>query len=282
MERCLQEFRIRGVKTNIPFLINLVTHPKFRRRRLHDAISRRDARAVPVQGAAQDRATKLFNYLADVIVNGHPLVKKKPEQHAPRGRRPCRRSTTEQPVPAGHARQAAANWGPSDSAAGSSKQKRLLITDTTFRDAHQSLLATRVRTHDMLAIADAYARLVPQLFSIEMWGGATFDTAMRFLKECPWQRLADLRERIPNILFQMLLRASNALGYSNYPDNVVQAFVKEAAASGHGRVPHFRLAELGAEHARGDGSRHRNRRDVRGGHLLHRRHPRPRSGPSTT
>ena len=111
-------------------------------------------------------------------------------------------------------------------------EKRLLVTDTTFRDAHQSLLATRVRTYDMLAIAEAYARLCPQLFSIEMWGGATFDTAMRFLKECPWQRLADLRERIPNILFQMLLRASNALGYSNYPDNVVRAFVEESAQAG--------------------------------------------------
>src|SRR6185436_10774182 len=100
-------------------------------------------------------------------------------------------------------------------------QKRLLLTDTTFRDAHQSLLATRVRTYDMLAIAETYARLASELFSIEMWGGATFDTAMRFLKECPWQRLADLRDKIPNILFQMLLRASNALGYANYPDNVV-------------------------------------------------------------
>src|SRR5262249_2133479 len=95
-----------------------------------------------------------------------------------------------------------------------------------------SLLATRVRSYDMLAIADAYARLCPELFSIEMWGGATFDTAMRFLKECPWQRLADLREKIPNILFQMLLRASNALGYSNYPDKLVQAFVRESAQAG--------------------------------------------------
>ena len=111
-------------------------------------------------------------------------------------------------------------------------QKQLLLTDTTFRDAHQSLLATRLRSHDMLGIAQAYSRLVPQLFSIEMWGGATFDTAMRFLGECPWQRLADLREQIPNILFQMLFRASNALGYANYPDNVVKAFVKETAQAG--------------------------------------------------
>ena len=111
-------------------------------------------------------------------------------------------------------------------------EERLLLTDTTFRDAHQSLLATRMRTYDMLAIAEAYARLVPEMFSIEMWGGATFDTTMRFLKESPWQRLADLRERIPNILFQMLLRASNAVGYTNYPDNVVREFVLESAQAG--------------------------------------------------
>ena len=111
-------------------------------------------------------------------------------------------------------------------------QKKLLITDTTFRDAHQSLMATRFRTYDLLQIADAYARLCPDLFSIEMWGGATFDVAMRFLKECPWQRLTELRERIPNILFQMLLRASNAVGYTNYPDNVVKEFVTEAASAG--------------------------------------------------
>src|SRR5262249_31745809 len=112
------------------------------------------------------------------------------------------------------------------------EQKRLLITDTTLRDAHQSLLATRMRTYDMLQIAEVYAYGLAELFSLEMWGGATFDTAMRFLKECPWQRLADQRATIPNILFQMLLRASNAVGYTNYPDNVVDAFVKEAAQAG--------------------------------------------------
>src|SRR5438132_3932116 len=108
----------------------------------------------------------------------------------------------------------------------------LLLTCTTFRDEHQSLLATRMRSYDMLQIAPVYAARHAGLFSLEMWGGATFDTAMRFLKECPWQRLADLREQIPNILFQMLLRASNALGYSNYPDNLVRAFVEEAADAG--------------------------------------------------
>src|SRR5262249_7494606 len=112
------------------------------------------------------------------------------------------------------------------------EQKRLLVTDTTFRDAHQSLLATRMRTYDMLRIAPVYAVRHSGLFSLEMWGGATFDTSMRFLKEDPWARLAELRERVPNILFQMLLRAANAVGYTNYPDNVVRAFVKESARAG--------------------------------------------------
>src|SRR6185503_19718365 len=112
------------------------------------------------------------------------------------------------------------------------EQQRLLVTDTTFRDAHQSLLATRVRTYDMLAVADAVARRTPALFSMEMWGGATFDTAMRFLYEDPWERLEQLRERIPNICFQMLFRGSNAVGYTNYPDNVVAGFVKHAATAG--------------------------------------------------
>src|SRR5207248_8988908 len=112
------------------------------------------------------------------------------------------------------------------------EQRRLLLTDTTFRDAHQSLLATRMRTYDMLQIAPTYAVRHAGLFSLEMWGGATFDTAMRFLKESPWERLAELRERVPNILFQMLLRAANAVGYTNYPDNVVYAFVKESAQAG--------------------------------------------------
>src|ERR1051326_3349912 len=112
------------------------------------------------------------------------------------------------------------------------EQKRLLVTDTPWRDAHQSLLATRMRTYDMRRIAPVYAAQHAGLFSLEMWGGATFDTSMRFLKESPWERLAELRERVPNILFQMLLRAANAVGYTNYPDNVVKAFVKESAQAG--------------------------------------------------
>src|SRR5205823_4870912 len=122
--------------------------------------------------------------------------------------------------------------GPEKFAEWTRRQKRLLFTDTTMRDAHQSLLATRVRTHDLVQIAEAVAHLAPGLFSLEMWGGATFDTAMRFLQEDPWDRLAQLRQKVPNILFQMLLRASNAVGYTNYPDNVVREFTKKSAEFG--------------------------------------------------
>ncbi|HXT58508.1 MAG TPA: pyruvate carboxylase [Pirellulales bacterium] len=229
MERCLQEFRIRGVKTNIPFLINLVTHPQF----IAGGCTTRFLDETPELFqfvARRDRATKLFMYLADVLVNGNPLVKKRAEQ-VRRDPAPLPKIDLESSVPPG-TRQRLLALGPEKFSQWILEQKPLLLTDTTLRDAHQSLLATRLRTHDMLQIADAYAKQHSRLFSLEMWGGATFDTAMRFLKECPWQRLTDLRQKIPNILFQMLLRASNALGYSNYPDNLVQSFVEEAASAG--------------------------------------------------
>jgi pyruvate carboxylase len=229
MERVLSEFRVRGVKTNIPFLVNLVTHPSF----LAGGFTTRFIDETPELfefQARQDRASKLFKYLGNVIVNGHPLVKSRPKQ-VRQEPAPVPAFDALQPPPAG-SRTRYLELGPEKFSKWILEQNRLLLTDTTFRDAHQSLLATRVRTADMLNIADAYARLNPDMFSIEMWGGATFDTSMRFLKESPWQRLADLREKIPNILFQMLFRASNALGYSNYPDNVVQEFVKEAVAAG--------------------------------------------------
>ncbi|MGQ0636326.1 MAG: pyruvate carboxylase [Planctomycetaceae bacterium] len=229
MERCLQEFRVRGVKTNIPFLINLVTHPTF----LAGNCTTRFLDESPelfqfVQ--RKDRATKLLTFLGDVIVNGNPLVSVKPDKIR-REPAPVPAYDEKAPVPAGM-RQKLLEMGAGKFCRWIVEQRPLLLTDTTFRDAHQSLLATRMRTYDMLRIAEAYARLCPQLFSIEMWGGATFDTSMRFLKECPWQRLTEMRQRVPNILFQMLLRASNAVGYTNYPDNVVQAFVKEAKAAG--------------------------------------------------
>jgi pyruvate carboxylase len=227
VERCLQEFRVRGVKTNIPFLINLVTHPEFLAGRCTTRFIDETATLFdfPVR---RDRATKLLEYLGDVIVNGNALVKGR----ATAARRdPAPLPPFNALAPAG-TRDRLKELGPEKFAAWVRDHKGILVTDTTMRDAHQSLLATRMRTFDMLAIADAYARLGAGLFSLEMWGGATFDTSMRFLKECPWDRLLQLRERIPNVLFQMLLRASNAVGYTNYPDNVVQAFVKESAAAG--------------------------------------------------
>ncbi len=240
MERCLQEFRVRGVKTNIPFLLNLVTHPKF----LDGSATTRfldetpELFELPVR---QDRATKLLTYIAEVIVNGHPEVKGKPRPEiGPPGTAavPWDHAGASQLTPGKPAglpkgtRDQLLELGPEGFARWVRSEKRLLVTDTTMRDAHQSLLATRMRTYDMLHIAPAYARRHAGLFSLEMWGGATFDTAMRFLKEDPWDRLARLRERIPNVLFQMLLRAANAVGYSNYPDNVVYAFCKEAAQAG--------------------------------------------------
>ena len=229
MERCLQEFRVRGVKTNLPFLMNLILHPTFQAGQCTTTFID-DTPELFHMRKRRDRATKLLQFLADTIVNGNSLVKDRPKS--------TRREPAPVPgfdknqLPATGTRQKLLEMGPEKFSKWILEQKPLLITDTTLRDAHQSLLATRMRTHDMLQVADAYAHLVPQLFSLEMWGGATFDTSMRFLKECPWQRLADLRAAIPNILFQMLLRASNAVGYTNYPDNVVQAFVKESVEAG--------------------------------------------------
>ena len=229
VERCLQEFRVRGVKTNIPFLINLVTHPEF----LAGKCTTRFIDETPALfdfPIRRDRATKVLEYLADVIVNGNPLVKGRPAASR-RAPAPLPDFDAFAPPPAG-TRTRLQELGPAKFASWLRSQTRLFVTDTTMRDAHQSLLATRMRSYDMLAVADAYARLASGLFSLEMWGGATFDTSMRFLKECPWDRLVQLRERIPNVLFQMLLRASNAVGYTNYPDNVVQGFVRESAAAG--------------------------------------------------
>jgi pyruvate carboxylase len=229
MERCLQEFRIRGVKTNIPFLLKLLLHPKFQKGECTTRFIDETPKLFKFP-ERRDRASKVLAYLAETIVNGNPHVKGRP---ASKRRLPATvpQSDQQTPIPDG-IRQKLQQLGAEEFSRWIVKQKPLLLTDTTFRDAHQSLLATRFRTYDLLNIADAYARLCPELFSIEMWGGATFDTSMRFLNECPWQRLVQLRERIPNVLFQMLLRASNAVGYTNYPDNVVKAFVHEAADAG--------------------------------------------------
>lgn len=229
MDHALREFRIRGVNTNIPFLENVVTHPLFLAGGCDTSFIDKHPELL-VMGERKDRASRILGFLGDVIVNGSPGIDK-----------PLRSAELLEPrVPeidrAGDRPSGTADILRERGAEGLSKwileQERILITDTTMRDAHQSLLATRVRTFDLLRIAEPTSHLGAGLFSLEMWGGATFDVAMRFLKECPWQRLHKLREAVPNILFQMLLRGSNAVGYTNYPDNVVQRFVEEAAASG--------------------------------------------------
>ena len=229
MRRALREFRIRGVATNIAFLERLVGEEAFR----HGRVTTRfidDNPALLTFPRPRDRASRLLRYIAEVTVNGHPEVAGRPAPpgHA-RTPRPPRRSGD---IRSDGAKARLDAEGPEAVAAWMRNETKVLVTDTTMRDAHQSLLATRMRTHDMRRIADAYARNLPDLFSLECWGGATFDVAMRFLGESPWERLHELRTRIPNILLQMLVRASNAVGYTNYPDNVVRGFIARAAESG--------------------------------------------------
>jgi pyruvate carboxylase len=230
MDRGLREFRIRGVKTNIPFLMNVVHHADFRAGQATTRFIDQNPQLLQF-AARKDRATRLLDYLADVAVNGNPFAKgHKPQQTfmaAPVPRWDHRQK------PADGTKQLLEKMGPERFCREwVAKQKRLLLTDTTMRDAHQSLLATRMRTYDMLAVADAVARRTPNLFSLEMWGGATFDVSMRFLREDPWERLRGIRQKVPNILLQMLFRGSNAVGYTNYPDNVVKGFIRHAAANG--------------------------------------------------
>ena len=229
MDRALREFRIRGVKTNIPFLENVIHHEEFRSGRATTTLIDTTPELFKLK-TKRDRATKLLNFIGDVTVNGNPQAKNfVPKEMLLSARVPA--YDHKQTPPRG-TRQLLLELGPKKFAEWTLKQKQLLVTDTTFRDAHQSLFATRLRTYDMLAVADAVARRTPNLYSMEMWGGATFDTALRFLHEDPWLRLRTLRERIPNICFQMLFRGSNAVGYSNYPDNAVAGFVKHAAEAG--------------------------------------------------
>lgn len=231
MHRSLQEFRIRGVKTNIGFLEKVITHPLFLAGKCDTSFLDQHPEVFDLR-VKKDRANKLLNYIGHISVNGYPGIApgkalkfadlreaKAPEipygQQHPRGTRDILREK-----------------GPEGLAQWARQNNQLLITDTTMRDAHQSLVATRVRTFDLDRIAEATAHLGGGLFSLEMWGGATYDVSMRFLHEDPWERLDRLRAKIPNILFQMLLRGSNAVGYTNYPDNLVQEFVAQAAESG--------------------------------------------------
>ncbi len=228
MNRGLREFRVSGVKCNIPFLENVVGHPDFQAGRVTTGWLE-ETPALFHFAPRRDRATRLLRYVGDVIVNGNPAVEGKPA--------PKRMDIAPIPphvvtAPPSGTKQILDETGPEGLARWVNSQKRLLLTDVTFRDAHQSLLATRVRTYDMMAISNFVAHRLHNLFSLEMWGGATFDVAMRFLHEDPFVRLRRLREEIPNICFQMLLRASNAVGYTAYPDNVVEEFIKESAAQG--------------------------------------------------
>ncbi|MEO0622746.1 MAG: pyruvate carboxylase [Pseudomonadota bacterium] len=228
MDRALREFRIRGVATNIVFVENLLKHPSF----LDHSYTTRFIDTTPELfdfRRRRDRATRLLRYVSEVSVNGSPEVEGRPR---PAEARPPVLPPKRADRPSPGARDLLLARGPKAVADWMLAEPKLLITDTTMRDSHQSLLATRMRSHDMIRVADRYATNLPGLFSMECWGGATFDVAYRFLQECPWQRLRELRAAMPNLLTQMLLRASNAVGYTNYPDNVVEKFIDQAALSG--------------------------------------------------
>ncbi|WP_417321177.1 pyruvate carboxylase [Emcibacter sp.] len=226
MDRALREYRIRGVTTNLAFLENVLGHPDFIANRYTTKFIDETPGLLSL-GKRRDRATRLLTYIADVSVNGHPDVKG-------RARPPAHARVPQVPeVPTGSPADGTRQILERDGAVGLARwmraQPQALITDTTMRDAHQSLLATRMRSADMVAVAESYAHMVPQLLSLECWGGATFDVAMRFLSEDPWERLDAIREKAPNLLTQMLLRGANGVGYTNYPDNVVRHFIAQAA-----------------------------------------------------
>ncbi|MFD3448008.1 pyruvate carboxylase [Microbacteriaceae bacterium 4G12] len=228
MERNLKEFRIRGIKTNIPFLENVVKHPNFLSGE-YDTSFIDCSPELFVFPKRHDRGTKMLSYIGTVTVNGFPGIGKQEKPIFAEPRIP--KLKYDEVIPSG-TKQILDERGADGLVQWVKEQKQVLLTDTTFRDAHQSLLATRIRTQDLQHIAEPTARMLPNLFSMEMWGGATYDVAYRFLKEDPWERLLQLREQMPNVLFQMLLRASNAVGYKNYPDNVIKKFVESSAQAG--------------------------------------------------
>ena len=220
--RALREIKVHGVKTNIRFLLNVLNHETFRKGQCYTGFIAENPSLLNVRGGG-DKELKVLNYIGNIVVNETKGIK--PQFDVPRV-----------PKVSGEIKpglkQLLDEKGPKAVADYVLRQKRLMLTDTTMRDAHQSLMATRVRTVDMEKIAPAMAHLASDLFSVEMWGGATFDVAYRFLKEDPWERLHTLREKMPNLLLQMLLRGANAVGYKNYPDNVIKEFVKASAKAG--------------------------------------------------
>ncbi len=229
MQRAIKEFKVRGVKTNLAFLENVLENKTFLTGTCTTAFIDTHPNLFKFK-PRRDKASHLLEYISEITINGNPIVKKVDKERIFREIKVPEAGRTERTFKG--SREIFHELGVKSFSQWIREQKKLLITDTTFRDAHQSLLATRMRTYDMLAIAEAYGHDNPQLFSLEMWGGATFDVPLRFLKECPWERLILLREKIPHILFQMLLRGSNAVGYTSYPDNVVREFVKTAAKHG--------------------------------------------------
>jgi len=230
MDRALREFRIRGLSSNLQFLENVIGHEQFVK---GECITRFIDETPELFRFVKrrDRATKLLRFIGEVSVNGNPQMQRRRRTDPVVDTAPLPRIDKTQVLPPG-SRDLFLKLGADKFAQWMKAEQRVLLTDTTMRDAHQSLFATRMRTKDLLPIAPYYARMLPNLFSLECWGGATFDVALRFLKEDPWDRLTRLRQAVPNILFQMLLRASNAVGYTNYPDNVVRYFVQQAARNG--------------------------------------------------
>ena len=228
MDRALREFRIRGVKTNLVFLESLINNPDFISSNYNTSYVDNKKNLYDFK-PKKDRASKIISYLGHIIVNGHEEVSKRNENFE------CVEPTVptnNNPSPTLNYVEKLSSLGPKKFSLFIKEIKGTLITDTTMRDAHQSLLATRMRTDDLANIANFYSKNLSELFSLECWGGATFDTSMRYQKEDPWERLAKINEKAPNLLKQMLLRGANAVGYKNYPDNVVRFFVKEAAKAG--------------------------------------------------
>jgi len=220
--RAINELHIRGIKTNIPFVTNILHHPVFLSADCNTKFIDSSPELFEYSGT-RDRATRVLKYIANIQVE-HPGVER-PQYNEPR-------YPTANAAPRPGLKQILDKDGPDAVKKWVLDQKKLLITDTTMRDAHQSLLSTRMRTRDMVMAADGIADILGDCFSLEMWGGATFDVSYRFLHECPWDRLEQLRKKIPNIMFQMLLRGANTVGYANYPDNLVRAFIAESARSG--------------------------------------------------
>jgi len=230
LDRALREFRIRGVRTNVGFLENVITNPTFYNGEATVNFIGEHPGLFNITGW-QDSGTKMLKYLANVIVNGNPDIKKADVSKTFRTPVvPCVDHIEQHPK---GTKDLLTELGPEGFSKWLKDNPVVQFTDTTFRDAHQSLLATRMRTIDMLNVAESFAKEHPQVFSMEVWGGATFDVSMRFLHESPWKRLQLLREAVPNVLLQMLIRGSNAVGYKAYPDNLIEKFIEKAWENGN-------------------------------------------------